>query len=304
METIYLNSEKLNIDKPICSAVGFFDGIHIGHMVLINEVIRVSKEKGYKKALITFDHSPAFVLGYFKEERCLTSMEDRQKILEELGFDYLFIIAFNKDVAALSPQDFISYYLLNANIKHVVCGFDFRFGSHNLGDVKTLNACHEFETSIIDEVMYKGEKISSTRIRQILADGQIDDMNELLGRYYTVHGEVVKGRQIGHSIGFPTANVDYQSYFLPCNGVYAVKVKVNQIDYIGMCNIGFNPTFTALDKPSLEVYIFDFDDDIYGEDISIEFHYFIRKEKAFASKAELIVQLQTDKDYINDYFKK
>ncbi len=302
MEIIYLDGQKINIKDPVCSAIGFFDGLHLGHMALVNEVIHQAQKKGYKKALMTFDHYPLYVLGKIDEERYLTSMDDRKCLLEQMGIDYLFVIRFTKDVAALSPQDFIEKYLIQCHVQHVVCGFDFRFGSRNLGDAKTLQADSRLSVSVIDEVLYQNEKISSTRIRNHLERGQIDDLNALLGRQYSVRGKVVKGRQIGHTIGFPTANVDYQSYFLPVNGVYAVKVYLHDKAYIGMCNIGYNPTFTSLEKPSLEVNIFDFSEDIYGEQLIVEFYQLIRKEKSFQSKDELIQQLNQDKLYVKKYF--
>ena len=153
-------------------------------------------------------------------------------------------------------------------------------------------------------MLYKGEKISSTRIRHHLENGQVQDLNELLGRHYCIHGNVIHGRHIGHGLGFPTANIDYDSYFLPCGGVYAVKVYINQDVYLGMCNIGYNPTFHALKKASLEVNILDFDQDIYGYDVYVEFHDLIRKEQAFSSKEALIKQLTHDQQYVRDYFKK
>lgn len=304
MKVIYLKGQKVNMDVPICSAIGFFDGLHLGHMALVHEVIRVSEEKGYQKALMTFDHYPLYVLGKIKEEKYLTSMEDRIHLLEQIGIDYLFVIEFTKDVAAMNPQDFIDKYLINCNVQHVVCGFDFQFGTHNSGNAQTLKADRRLHVSVIDEVLYRNEKISSSRIRQVLEDGNIDDMNELLGRKYGVSGMIIHGRQIGHTIGFPTANMNYQSYFLPCGGVYAVKVYVRNEVYIGMCNIGYNPTFVALDKPSLEVHIFDFQEDIYGEMMTVEFYRLIRKEKSFASKDELVSQLNEDQKYIRDYFNK
>ena len=303
MEIVYLDGQKVNIVEPICSAIGFFDGLHIGHMALVNEVKRVSEQKGYKKALMTFEHYPLYVLGKIKEEKYLTSMNDRISLLEKEGLDYLFIVKFTKEVAALSPEDFINQYLIDLHVKHIVCGFDFRFGKYNAGNTMTLQACQQFNVSVIPEVLYKGEKISSTRIRHVLEQGNIEEMNELLGRKYCVSGEVIKGRRIGHAIGFPTANVDYQSYFLPCHGVYIVKVYVHGQGYMGMCNIGYNPTFTALDKPSLEVNILDFDGDIYHQYMIVEFYCLIRKEKPFASKEELIAQLYEDKQKVREYFK-
>lgn len=301
MKTIYLKGQQLNLNESICSAIGFFDGLHLGHMALIDEVLSVSHQKEYKSALITFDHHPLFVLGKLKEEKYLTSMKDRQDILESLGIDYLFVIAFTREVASLSPQDFIQKYIIQNHIQHVVCGFDFRFGNHNAGDIQTLQSCPSFQTSVIHEVLYKNKKISSTRIRQCLDEGHIEEIHALLGRRYCIKGRVIQGRQIGHTIGFPTANVDYQSYFLPHNGVYAVKVYVHHHWYMGMCNIGYNPTFHALKKQSLEVYIFDFHEDIYGEEMFVEFYAMTRLEKTFSSKEELIHQLHQDQQSIREY---
>lgn len=302
MEVIYLKGQQLNINEPICTALGFFDGVHIGHMALVNKVIYEAENRGYKKALMTFNHHPLFVLGLIQEEHYLTTMNDRILILENMGIDYLFVIEFTKEVAALEPMSFIQKYLISQNVKHVVCGFDFKFGDHNSGNALTLKNCHEFETSVIDEVMFNGEKISSSRIRRILKDGRIHEMNDLLGRKYCVSGKVIKGRQIGKTIGFPTANIEYNDYFLPCGGVYVTKVYLDDEEFMGMCNIGYNPTFVALDKPSLEVYILDFDRDIYGCCLKIEFYDLIRKEETFNSKDQLIKQLYKDKEYVKSYF--
>ncbi|MEG0275437.1 MAG: bifunctional riboflavin kinase/FAD synthetase [Coprobacillus sp.] len=303
MEVIYLNGQQLNINEPICTALGFFDGLHIGHMALIKEVIKEADEMGYKKALMTFDHHPLYILGVMKEEQYLTTMDDRIRILEEMGLDYLFVIEFTKEVAALKPLDFIQKYIISQNVKHVVCGFDFKFGDKNSGNSQTLKDCHEFKTSVIDEVMFHNQKISSTRIRDILQKGNINEINHLLGREYCISGKVIKGRQIGKTIGFPTANVDYNAYFLPCGGVYATKVYLDDEVFIGMCNIGYNPTFVALDKPSLEVFILDFNRNIYGCDLHVEFYHLIRKEQTFSSKDELVKQLYNDQEYVRAYFK-
>lgn len=304
MEIIYLSGKKINIHEPVCSAIGFFDGLHIGHMALVHKVKEVAKEKNYKTALMTFDHHPLYVLGKISEEKYMTSMEDRIHILEKENIDYLFVIEFSKEVAHLSPEDFIERYLLSSHICHVVCGFDFRFGDKNKGDTYTLQQCPQLDVSVVEEVIYLGKKISSTRIRKILENGKLDEMNHLLGRHYCISGKVIRGRRIGHSNGFPTANVDYASYFLPQRGVYVVKFYVNEKEYMGMCNIGYNPTYKVLDKLSLEVNILDFDGDIYDQDVTVEFYKMIRPEKSFASQEELIQQLIHDKDYVRRFFQK
>lgn len=302
MEVIYLKGQKLNMNEPICSALGFFDGLHIGHMALVEEVKRVAKDKNYKTALMTFDHHPLYVLGKIKEEKYLTSMDDRKRILEKEHIDYLFVIQFTKEVAQLSPQDFIQNYLIDLHIAHVVCGFDFHFGDKNKGSAQTLQECPYFDVSVINEVVYKGEKVSSTRLRMLLESGDIEEINALLKRQYQVIGKVIKGRQIGHHIGFPTANIDYASYLLPQKGVYAVKMYIDDETYLGMCNIGYNPTFHALDKVSLEIYILDFHQDIYNKDVVVEFYKKIRNEKKFDSKELLVEQLTKDQQTVRDYF--
>lgn len=304
MEIIYLKGQKIKFDKPICTALGFFDGLHIGHMALVNEVKRVAKEKGYKSALMTFDHHPLYILGKINEEKVLTTMRDRKNILEKEKIDYLFVIEFTKEVASLSPQDFMQKYLIDNHIKHVVCGFDFKFGRMNSGDTQTLLNSTEFNVSVVDEIIYEGEKVSSSRLRKLMGKGNIEDINALLGRHYCITGEVVGGRRIGHTIGFPTANINYTSYYLPQNGVYAVKVYIDDDCYLGMCNIGYNPTFVSLDKPSLEVYIFDFHKDIYGKEVVVEFYKKTRDEVTFASKEQLIEQLHKDQEEILNYYKK
>ena len=306
MEIIYLDGQQLNMPASICSAIGFFDGLHLGHMALVDEVKRVSKQMGYKSALMTFDHHPLFVLGRITQEKYISSMEDRIEILNKEGIDYLFVIRFTKEVAALSPDAFIENYLVNLNIRHVVCGFDFRFGSRNSGSGETLIKYNPdiLKVSIIDEVIFENEKISSTRIRNCLDEGHVEELNSLLNRHYAINGHVIGGKKIGREMGFPTANIDYGSYYLPQNGVYAVKVYLDDKEYLGMCNIGYNPTFHLIDKRSLEVHIFDFDENIYDKHVSVEFYKKTRNEKKFSNKDELMNQLSSDKTTILEYFSK
>ncbi len=303
MKDIHLDGHKIPIQDNIVSAIGYFDGLHLGHMALVKETLSISKTKGYKSALMTFDHQPGYILGYLKEEKYLSSMLDRKEILEQLGIDYLFIIDFSKDVAKLTPEKFIQKYLFNVSIKHLVCGFDFRFGYKNQGDASYLLEYPDIDISVIDEVIYNNIKISSSRIRQCLDLGKIKEANILLGRNYTITGKIIKGRQIGRTIGFATANVDYNNYYLPKRGVYVVKTYIHNQEYMGMCNIGLNPTFSELSYYSLEVNILDFNEDIYGEYLKVEFYDIIREEKSFANRQGLIDQLIHDQQYIRNYFK-
>lgn len=305
MEIVYLDGNtQLNRNESIVTAIGFFDGLHLGHMKLVDKVISISQKHGYKKALMTFDHHPLYVLGRMDKEYILTSMDDRKKLLEDKGIDYLFVIRFNKEVAGLSPNDFIEKYLIKIGIKHIVCGFDFHFGSRNSGSSETLKSYNPdiLKVSVIDEVLYLDEKISSTRTRKAIEDGDLKLASILLDRNYKVQGTVVDGRKVGRELGFPTANIDYGDYLLPSIGVYAVNVYINNHKYLGMCNVGHNPTVGTLQKRSVEVHIFDFDSKIYNENIEIEFIEKTRGEIHFNSKDELSEQLKKDKISIKSKF--
>lgn len=306
MKVIYIKpGEQLHIDKT-CVALGFFDGMHIGHLELLKEVEVVAKKTGYKKALMTFDRHPKSYLME-REFQYLMSLEDKIEYLQAYGFEYMFVICFTQQIASLSPQEFVDDYLIQQNIKHVVCGFDYHFGCFGKGDVALLRQLGEgrFQVSEISKKQMDHLKVSSSYIREVLMMGNVEKVNLLLKREYKITGQVIYGRQIGKTqLGFATANVDYQRYVLPRRGVYGAKVLVAGKIYYGMANIGYNPTFGDLTKPSLEVHIFDFDENIYGQVISVYFTYHVRDERKFASKEDLILQLQKDQEDIKIYFKK
>lgn len=300
----YHLDEVLEIENQLAMAIGFFDGVHQGHLTLINEVLNYAKKNHTQSALMTFYPSPLVTLGIVKEEHYLTSPLDRQEILEKLGVDYLIIVDFSKEVSQLLPEVFFEKFITSLPLKYLVCGFDYHFGLKGQGNAKMLQtlAKDRFEVYVQDEVVEDDKKISSTRIRLLLDEGNIEKVNHLLSRVYRIQGTVIKGRQIGRTIGFPTANIDYGHYFIPKNGVYGVKLEVNGKMYIGMCNIGYNPTFDKLDHPSLEVNIFDFDEDIYHQNAKVYFYCFIRDEVKFSSPNDLVKQLLTDKEKIIRYF--
>lgn len=303
MEIVYLNEQSINNLLPSCVAFGFFDGLHLGHLKLVEEVIKVAKSNNLKKGLLTFDCQPKAYLNN-QPFKYLISLDDKVKLLEEYGFDYLFVLRFNHDIAKMEPEKFILEYIIKPNIKHVVCGFDFHFGSHGKGDSKFLreNSNRNYQVTVIDKLEYAHQKISSSYLRELLANGKVELANKLLGRVYRISGKVIHGRQNGRKIGFPTANIDSGDYVLPQNGVYAVKVYYRDEVYLGMANLGYNPTFTALKQVSLEVNIFDFDEDIYDQTIVVEFFKEIRTERKFASVNDLIVQLNHDKKQILNEF--
>lgn len=302
--TIGLNAVP-QLPRPLALAVGYFDGLHLGHQSLVFEAKRIAEEKGYASAVLSFNPNPLVTLGKMKEEKYLSSLKDRQEILEKMGIDYFLILDFTKETAHLLPEDFVQYFMIDMHVKEVVCGFDFYFGRYGQGNGAFLQRYSEdFHVSIIQQVAMDDEKISSSRIVALLQNGQVEKANQLLSRPYHIHGKVVLGKQRGRLLGFPTANVAYGAYYLPGFGVYGVKVMVKGKEYIGMCNIGINPTFKDIAHPTVEVHIFDFDEDIYDEWIDVYFYCFTRFDHAFESKEVLIAQLGQDQNEIRRFFHK
>lgn len=300
MEVIYLDQQEYKIKEDCCVALGFFDGFHVGHMALIEEVYHCCQKTKLKRALLTFDQHPSVIFEH-QSFSYLNTLEDKIEILEELGFDYLFVVTFNQTFANLSPKQFIDNYLKKIRASIVVCGYDFRFGKNQEGDFETLKQAGLI-VSVIDKISYRNHKISSSYIRELLQDGEIELANLLLQYYYQVKGKVIYGRQNGRTIGCPTANVDYAPYLILKRGVYAVKFIHQRITYIGMANIGYNPTLGALNQLSLEVNIFDFDQMIYGDEVTVVFYKRIRDEKKFDDVSLLVEQLDHDRKEIKEYF--
>lgn len=226
--------------------------------------------------------------------------------MKDLGVDILYIIKFNKDLAALAPQTFIDHFIKGLNVKHLVAGFDFSYGHKGEGNMDTIRAHaeNEFAVTKITKVEMDEEKVSSTRIRKLLQTGDVEEASNLLGRPLAAEGPVIKGDQRGRTIGYPTANMKVDSdTILPKNGVYAVKVTIGESQYYGMANLGVKPTFTPEEvKPSVEVNIFDFHKDIYDETILIEWYRFVRDEIKFSNVEALVKQIAEDEKEIRNYF--
>lgn len=297
-------NDGLNLEDS-CACIGYFDGLHLGHLELIKETLNKSKSLNYKSALITFDHDPWYVLGKISQEKGLTTIEDRAEILKELGVDYLYVLKFDLKMASMSGQDFIDQVIVAHNIKHLVCGFDFYYGRHGQGSIESLkdHANDRFTFSVVSEVDRDQKKVSTTRISDLIVNGDIKTANILLSRPYKIKAKVIKGNHLGTTIGFPTANlkvVDY--YLLPANGVYIGKIFYKDHEYKAMVNIGHNPTFNYVDQKSIEVFILDFNLMIYDEKIELMFLEFIRPEIKFINKEALIAQLKEDEAKVRNFF--
>ena len=300
-----LQKEEL---PPMSIALGFFDGVHMGHQQVIQTAKKIASEQKWKSAVMTFDPHPSVVLGRQHQTiRYITPLEEKIRMIDQLGIDNLFVIRFTSDFANLEPQQFVDQYIIGLNVRHVVAGYDFTYGRCGKGTMDTLpmHSRNVFAITKVEKLEYNGEKVSSTRIRNLLTEGQIEEVNSLLGRPYRITGMVVHGDQRGRKIGFPTANVECDDYYiLPNPGVYAVRMKVKDKWLNGVCNIGYRPTFKRPNEQSLsiEVHLFDFNHSIYGEEVVVEWHKRIRQERKFNSVQDLVAQIEKDKQNAIFYF--
>lgn len=277
------------------AALGFFDGIHKAHQNIIGEAIEEAGEK-FKSIVITLDKSPKEYFGKTSEES-LTPINKKNELLKELGVEEVYYLEFNEHLQNLSAEEFIELILKKLNVEKVFCGFDYRFGNRGLGTPDLIKDS-SIEVMIQEKQKIDEEKISTTVLKEFVRNGEFLKYKEYTGRFYSISGLVVKGRQLGRTINFPTANLELDDkYLLPeMNGVYITKIKVNNKIYKSVTNIGYNPTVSdEKNKKFIETHILDFDEDIYGEKIEIYFYEFLRKEQKFESFDHLKEQLKLDK---------
>ena len=280
-------------------AIGNFDGMHLGHQ----SVIEIAREKSDSSSVgvVTFEPHPR---QYFQKNHPifrLMKSETRQRFLESFGIDALFELPFNSSLANLSPEDFIETVLLEKlNVKNVVVGPDFRFGKNREGSVNLLKSYKEknkLDLHIADPFMIDGKVVSSSVLRKKLAEGSIIAVTKMLSRYYEIEGVVEKGFQRGRNLGFPTINIGLRNTIVPKHGVYAVFIKILSQDkertLKGAASIGSRPTYGD-HEPNIEVFIFDFDENLYGEYVCISLVKFVRPELKFNSEKELILQMKAD----------
>ena len=291
--TIDYTQDYSSLSPSVC-CIGYFDGLHTGHQALINKCKEVSKIKDLKCGLITFDPDPWKIFFPDRPLRHITSLKDRINLAESMGIEVIYVITFSKSFAALSIDCFHDL-LSSMKVQHLVCGFDFKYASKNIGNVDTLKKQSKFEVSVIESVDSDNEKISSSRIEPFICSGKIEKANQLLGYLYSIQGKVVHGFQRGSSLlNIPTANLASQSeYLLPSSGVYAGFVLVDSTLYGAMINVGNNPTFEN-EEVTVEANIFDFDKDIYDKEVRFFFLCKTRSEIKFNSFEELKKQLQSD----------
>lgn len=286
-------------NEDIVLVLGFFDGVHRGHQAVINKGVEIAKKRGLKCAVMTFNRHPAFVYRSFDPDKLtyLTPLDRKEDIMENLGVDILYEVDFTAKFGKLSPQEFVDQYIVDWHAKIVVAGFDYTYGNAAQANMDTLHkyAKKRFEIVTVDKKVDKKDKISSTRIRRYINEGKIDPANDLLGYIYEISGFVIHGDARGRELGYPTANIYPHPYVMvPKRGVYAVKLWVNNEWLDGMASIGYNPTFGHRPSYSIEVHIFNFSEDIYGEDVKVKWVDYLRDEIKFNSVEELIEKLDQD----------
>jgi riboflavin kinase/FMN adenylyltransferase len=288
---------KANPGRSTVLTIGSFDGVHLGHRFLIRQVTRRARETGLLSCLVTFYPHPRMVLFPHSDTKYITTPGEQAALLEKLGIDLLAILRFDLELARTSAEGFIRKVHSSLRMKEIWVGVDFTFGRDREGDLALLRRMGkemDFAVHVVRPICAGGEAISSTRIRSLLREGRVKEAAELLGRFYRLAGKVVRGADRGRSLGFPTANLEVRAErAVPARGVYAVYVLLGEERFQGVANIGVRPSFGG-GKYTVEAHIFDFDGDLYGQDIVVEFVERLRSERMFKSVEELVSQIGSD----------
>lgn len=298
---IYQGIEQFEKLEKAVVTTGTFDGVHIGHRTILNRLIEVSNKMKGESVLLTFYPHPRMVLQEDAELRLLNTIDEKTQLLEKAGIDHLIIHPFTKEFSRTTSLEFVRDLLVNKiGTKKLVIGYDHHFGRNREGSfehLKEYGPVYGFEVEEIPAQDIDDVNVSSTKIRKALVAGDVKTANNYLGHNFQLNGIVVHGNKVGRELGYPTANIDLQNKYklIPAEGIYAVKVRLKDESYNGMLNIGRRPTINSGNgEVSIEVNIFDFKKEIYGEKIQLELIERIRDEKKFDSKEELIAEMQKD----------
>lgn len=295
-----------NVKNPVLT-LGMFDGIHIGHQVIITQLNQIAENINGESVLLTFEPHPRVVLGKGVDDlQLLTTLSEKTELLKKFGLQNLILHPFTREFANLSAEDFIKKILVNEiGIHTIVIGYDHHFGKNRQGNFEQLSKLSKelgFHCLKIEEVKSGGNHISSTQIRNALIEGDVSFAQKGLGRSYSFTGKVIHGDKIGRTLGFPTANLEVEKYkLIPGNGVYVVKVHLRKETFKGLLSIGTRPTVTNSQEKRTEVYLLDFERNIYDEILLVELLHKIRDDQKFDSMEELIEQMNQDKKFAEDF---
>lgn len=294
------------IEEPTAVTLGKFDGLHRGHELLMKTVLKCKEKHGVASVAFTFDMPPRNRVEEIVAN-VLTTNDEKQYIFEKQGLDYLVECPFTAEVMAMEPKAFIEWIVKSLNMKYVVVGDDFRFGCKRAGDYHTLQEYEKeygYQTIVLDKLKDSNRDISSTYVREKIAEGNIRKANELLGYNYFIKSEIVHGKQLGRRIGIPTINMILPAdKLLPPNGVYVTEVLIDGQKYMGVTNVGCKPTVSDESIVGVETYIDNFHEDLYGQKIVVSFIEFLRTEMKFGSIEELKAQMESDIEVSKRYYK-
>ncbi len=304
---IFHGTENASIQRPTVLTLGVFDGLHLGHQRIMKTVVERARAVNAVATAITFDPHPRAVLHPESAPPLLQTLDQRLANFEVLGIQQAIVIAFDREFASQPAEDFLSTIIHDRlHAKEVYLGKGFEFGKNRGGNIELLKKMSSqlgFIADEVDEVQVRGQRISSSKIRQLLIEGRINLARRMLGRPYGVEGVIIRGNRRGHTIGFPTANLKPHNRVIPRFGVYATANLINGVWRKSITNIGVRPTFENEAEPSIESYIFDFDGDLYGDVLRVRFLHRIRDERKFSGIDELKAQIEKDTRRARNYFR-
>jgi riboflavin kinase / FMN adenylyltransferase len=306
---LFPSISEFNSTKKTIVTIGTFDGVHIGHQKIIEKLIQETKKADCESLILTFFPHPRMVLNGSSSIKLLNTINEKSSLLEKMGLDNLVVHPFDKKFSNLSAEEFVKTILVDSfNIKKIIIGYDHRFGNNrsaNIDDLISFGKKYDFEVEQISAKEIDSVSVSSTKIRDAITDGNMIVANEFLGYEYILSGKIITGKQLGRTIGFPTANIKIEENYklIPKNGVYIVKSHLQEKTVFGIMNIGLNPTVNGEDL-SIEVHFLDFDADLYNKNITVSVIARIRDEQKFTSIDLLKAQIQEDKNYAISFIKK
>lgn len=282
-----------------------FDGVHLGHKYIMDELKKAGSENNLETAVLTFWPHPRFVFNPNEDLKLLNTLEEKTLLMEKYGIGSLFLKEFDEEFRNLTGEEFVRQILIDRlNVKYLIIGYDHSFGKNKSGNfelLKKLSKELDFEVEQMEAINIHENNISSTKIRKALLEGNIIKANEMLGYQYSLSGTVVHGKKIGRTIGYPTANIETENIkLLPKKGAYIVEVFVKNQSYKGMLSIGTNPTVNG-EKLTIEVYVIDFEEDIYDENITVKFRDFLHDEIKFEGMEKLVERLDDDKRLTKEF---
>ena len=305
---LFHGTDNADIQRPTVLTLGVFDGLHLGHQLIMGTVVERARASGAVPTVITFDPHPRAVLHPESAPPLLQTFDQKIEGFEVLGIEQAIVVRFNKDFSTIPAEDFLKDVVVERlHAKEVYLGKGFAFGHNREGNIELLKRVGDklgFVAGEVPEVKLRGRRVSSSKIRQLLAAGQVNLARRMLGRPYGVEGRVERGSERGHTLGFPTANLHPHNRVIPRNGVYVTGTLVDGQWRRSVTNVGFRPTFNDATEPSVETFVMNWNGDLYGDVVRVRFLYRLRDEKRFGSIAELQKQITRDVERANSYFER